>query len=307
MFSDRFEDELNRGFHLEYYSDTISDDVGVDLVFKDELTNWSRTKNQLLRRVRPAIANRRLAPIDRIRLVTYLSFVRIRHENGKLSQEDRKEALEIIGMDGALEQNIGPAALRYVRMLRRNLKHESFDALSFVISLYKLKALPRIGWRRRGIAGDDIPESVGSHTFGVSLLANLLVDKRDPFWKSIDVDQLQRLALFHDIGEFEVGDYEPGSKHLVDEDLEVDYVASMGCYRGLGDLKFVSDLFAIFESQSTPTARLARELDKLDALIQGYIYRDRFPSRENYESFVKDHVRHVVSLPLREFAERIMT
>lgn len=306
LMTDRIEDELNRAFHLEYYRDISSGDISVDLVFEDRSGKWNRTKGELLRFIRRAITEKRFSQIDRIRLVTYFSFVRRRHEQGRLEGTERDEAQQVLKEILGMNRGLSGAAVKYARMLARNLKHDRFHALAFLVSIYKLKALPRRGWRKRGICKEDwVPESVGAHTFGVSTLAELIVDRTVPEWRNVDEAKLRSMILFHDVGEFEVGDYTPDEKHSIDEEQEVEYLSSMSCYDGLTNLSFLLTNFQEYENKSTPEAKLAFQLDKLDALIQAYIYKDRFSSLDDYLQFTRDQLRHITSPRLLKIVEPI--
>lgn len=306
LIIDPYEDELNRGFHLEYYGDRRSDDIGVDLQFSDDLGRWNRTSSYLMSHIESCIGGA-LSPINQIRLVTYLSFIRARHEKGQLNGHDRATALSLIEkLRGACERLDGSAP-RYVKMIERNLKHQSFNAVDFVVKMYALKANVRAGWRSRNIAKHDSHiETVASHSFGCAFLAEILLDPDDIYWKSYDIPKVKAFALLHDIGEFSIGDYLPHEKSKVNEAGEIDYISMMGCYSGLRDLSYIRQMFKDYEGQSSSEARLARELDKLDALIQGYIYQHSFPSSEDFSRFMRDNFAHIHNDRLRGLVERLV-
>jgi 5'-deoxynucleotidase YfbR-like HD superfamily hydrolase len=307
LIADPVEDELNRGFHLEYYGDRRSDDIGVDLQFSDDHKRWHRTSSYLLEHIRAAAKAMTLTPINQIRLVTYLSFVRVRHEARCLSDEDRLATLELIDTLDECSAKLDGSAPSYIEMVRRNLQFPSFDTLDFIIRLYALKGAQRAGWAARSIMVQDrYVETVASHSFACAVLAEILLDPSDEHWQKYDVAHVRTLALMHDIGEFSIGDYLPAEKTSVNEAREIAYIAAMGSYEKLRDLSYVRDLFNEYEAQSTPESKLARELDKMDALIQAHIYQNYFPDAQDYRSFMLWHYKQIHDSRLRELVERIV-
>ncbi|HEY5712621.1 MAG TPA: HD domain-containing protein [Allosphingosinicella sp.] len=307
LFADPLEDILNRGFHLEYYGDRRSDDIGVDLQFSDDHQSWHRTSSYLMGHIRKCVEERRLSPINQIRLVTYLSFIRARHEARLLPEQARTSTLALIeSLDECCDRLDGNTP-RYVDMIRRNLQHESFDTLDFIMTIYALKGGARAGWKSRNIlVHDRYGETVAAHSFGCALLAEFLIDPRDETWSGINVSHVRTLTLLHDIGEFSIGDYLPQDKSSVNEAKEIDYISTMGCYNDLRDLAYVRDLFNEFEAQTTREARLARELDKMDALIQAYVYKEHFVEQGDYQRFMREHFQQVHTPKLRNLVSRIV-
>src|SRR5215203_201441 len=76
--------------------------------------------------------------------------------------------------------------------------------LSTLIELQRLKRLDRTGWILRGLPNGT--ESVGAHSFGVSVTAMVLADKIRGEGVDIDVEKILRMSLLHDWAETRVGD-----------------------------------------------------------------------------------------------------
>lgn len=71
------------------------------------------------------------------------------------------------------------------------------------LALDPLASLPRTGWRLRGV----VPcESIAEHSYGVAVVAMLLVDELRARGETIDGEQVLRMALIHDAGEVRTGD-----------------------------------------------------------------------------------------------------
>jgi putative hydrolase of HD superfamily len=69
--------------------------------------------------------------------------------------------------------------------------------------LDRLASLPRTGWLLRGVT--DV-ESIAEHTYGVAVMAQMLVDDLRARGTAIDGERVLRMALVHDAAEVLTGD-----------------------------------------------------------------------------------------------------
>ncbi|MCB0252690.1 MAG: HD domain-containing protein [Anaerolineae bacterium] len=133
-----------------------------------------------------------------------------------------------------------------------------------------LKRAPRMGWLIRGVAPGEV-ESVAAHTAGVGLVALLLADLVET---PIDRGRLLSICLLHDLAEAVIGDlprpavryFDPGAKSAAEARALRDMLAG---------LPFTADWLALwrdFEDAATDEARLARDADRLDLLLQAAAY-----------------------------------
>ena len=140
--------------------------------------------------------------------------------------------------------------------------------IDFIAEAGRLKRLPRTGWVESGVPD---PESVADHSFRVALIALVLADA-----KGLDSLKAVRMALLHDLAEAETGDLTPvqkgadpeASKRVEDEAMGrlLDKLpeAIRGAYR---------DAWREFSEASTEEARLVRDADKLEMVIQASEYQ----------------------------------
>ncbi len=127
-----------------------------------------------------------------------------------------------------------------------------------------LKQLYRQGWLGRGV-GAERCESVADHSFAVALLVLLLAEASFP---GLDREKLLRLALLHDLDEIHAGDLTPADGVTAREKSERE---RRSVVRTLGKLPGGAgyvELWEEYERQTTPEARLVRQVDRLEMALQ---------------------------------------
>ncbi len=170
----------------------------------------------------------------------------------------------------------------------------------------KLKTVERDGWVRRGVQS---PESVADHSFSVTLLA-LWVLRIYPHLTR-NPQKVVYLLLPHDLVESQTGDIntymgtdaEKLEKKRLKKKKER---AAIGKLRRQGRIGRQTAASAVeFERGRTKEARLAREIDKIDALIQAACYAKAGQPSEPWAFWktVRDYVR---TPELLEFLDEVV-
>ncbi|EFN58736.1 hypothetical protein CHLNCDRAFT_140428 [Chlorella variabilis] len=142
------------------------------------------------------------------------------------------------------------------------------QAVEFLTLLQQLKAQKRTGWVKRGVRG---PESIADHMYRMGLMAMLVQGTEYDYHRCI------KLALVHDVAEAIVGDITP-TCGVSDEDkfrLEAGAVQRMrGMLGGSSSLagKEIELLWQEYEQAQTPEARLVKDFDKLEMILQAHEY-----------------------------------
>ena len=147
--------------------------------------------------------------------------------------------------------------------------------LQLLLSANQLKRVPRMGWMMRGVSDT---ESVADHSYGVAVIALILAGRVD---QSVDVGKLLTMALIHDLPEAILSDIpSPASAFLpstTKRKAEVDALVALT--EGLVERDRWQDLWAEYAEQTSVEGRLVHDADRLDMLLQAYVYEQTTGNR----------------------------
>ena len=140
------------------------------------------------------------------------------------------------------------------------------DIAKFLYEMGQLKRVKRSGW---WIAGVKDPESVAEHTFRTAVIAYLLARL-----EKADAGKAVLMALFHDLPETRTNDAHRIVRRYTDW-RGVDQKAMTEQSKRLPDAvaNEVASFFEEFEKEVSPEAKLARDADLLECLIQAREYQ----------------------------------
>ncbi|XP_026173858.1 5'-deoxynucleotidase HDDC2 [Mastacembelus armatus] len=139
--------------------------------------------------------------------------------------------------------------------------------LQFMKLIGQLKRVPRTGWVYRNVKQ---PESVSDHMYRMAMMSLTITDP------TVDKDRCIKLALVHDMAECLVGDITPSDniskaeKHRREEE-------AMTHLTGLlpeGLKQEIYGLWEEYESQNSPEARLVKQFDLLEMILQAHEYEE---------------------------------
>src|SRR4051812_39785346 len=133
--------------------------------------------------------------------------------------------------------------------------------LTFLREAERLKTVTRSGWTSTGQR-----ESVAEHTWRLCLMAMLLYDRAE----GIDLARLLKMCLIHDLGEAIGGDIPApaqaaGTSKAGQE--RADLLQLVGPLPSAAQAEIIA-LWDEYEAASSPEARLAKGLDKLETILQ---------------------------------------
>jgi putative hydrolase of HD superfamily len=139
----------------------------------------------------------------------------------------------------------------------------------------QLKRVPRAGWVMRGLVD---AESVSDHAFGVAFIALVLTHMME---QSVDVTKVLTIALLHDLPEAVLGDIpSPAlSPVLSDAKRRAEDEVLGAVLKELPRVGQWQRWWREFEERTTVEGRLVRDADRLDLLIQAYVYEQTTGNR----------------------------
>ncbi|XP_008300651.1 5'-deoxynucleotidase HDDC2 [Stegastes partitus] len=143
----------------------------------------------------------------------------------------------------------------------------SSNMLQFMKLIGQLKRVPRTGWVYRKVQN---PESVSDHMYRMAMMSLTISDP------TLDKHRCMKLALVHDMAECIVGDIAPADnvskaeKHRREEE-------AMQRLSGLLPDGLKQEIFGLweeYETQSSAEARLVKQLDLLEMILQAHEYEE---------------------------------
>ena len=298
LLRNKYSNNLNRGFHLEYYQDIAFDPTSPEsLENEDNLASFSKTFNRLSQKILSACDTRMFYSMFQIELFTVCSLVQHRHACGKLENEMRTRTLNLIERSLNANTDLRDELYLFIVYLKKNLEFgKSYNPAQITREVYQLKDELRVGWVERAVKA---PESVAAHIYGAFILGKLHLPSALKGEPDYDKQTVLDMILIHDIGEAWVGDHSKKTKTdeiKRKEELAVRFLSLAGTYDGMADVSEIFNQFWKFtHDKDDINARIAKDLDKLDNLVQLYIYYSRkdLTSEDEFEEFRDDLVRSI--------------
>lgn len=175
------------------------------------------------------------------------------------------------------------------------VEEKHFDnALEVVRGLYGIK---RTGWIKRDV---ENPETVGEHT-DVLVALGKEVCKKVP---ELDEKKFLRMLQIHDWPEFIEGDMVTATvpaelREKAESDKFTLELAAMkkicSCLGKEGEVNLA--LWLEYEQGKTPEASLAKQIDKLQAMLKAHEYQEAKQGIVTAKEFI-DHSRHKITHPV---------
>lgn len=277
LFDEIMADEINRGFHLDYYGDisTFWNNGAWGVSLEDDLSKGKNTFrklginiNNLIKRYQKGETSLKDKCILIMQVVTYYKLLVARKHcfrNDALSNnlwEYCNAIAPLIEKDCDFSNDEISRILLYVG--------EMLDRTKFFNKCCLALNNGRNGWIKRGIINY---ESIAAHMYNCWLMGIMYLP-----YESIDEENYNRqtileLLLIHDIGECKIGDKIRGTKSQLDMKEEnktiVDFVATyMNKDNGLSELWQDSES----ENPKNINARIAKEIDYIQGVYQYCLY-----------------------------------
>lgn len=271
--------DLNRGFHLEYYGDLSYQ----SLTHRDPINaDWSKTYSYLLRKVSGDDDH----PLFEVELFTLFSLAQHRHAKELLTDQQRTDLSQLASR--LLDQgNIRSGVLRrYLTMMCEHLGSKPFRIGSVAEKLYRLKQETRRGWEVRKLGAR---ESVAEHVFGALLLGTLYLPPENQEWEGYDKRKVLRLLFAHDLAEAITGDIINKNDEEQHKEREAyEYLGLLGTYDNVEGARDLFRSYQEFDQRASLNARIAHDLDRLENLMQLYMFRNHFSKSSDFRKWKVD-------------------
>eukprot|EP00850_Spirogloea_muscicola_P010473 SM000062S19859 [mRNA] locus=s62:17894:24969:+ [translate_table: standard] len=141
------------------------------------------------------------------------------------------------------------------------------QAIDFLTALQSLKTTKRAGWVNHGVRA---PESIADHMHRMTIMALVAADE-----PAVDQARCVKLAAVHDLVEAIVGDITPSDgidkeeKHRREADAMEQLCTTLGGGPVAAEVKA---LWQEYESNLSVEAKLVKDFDKVEMILQAYEY-----------------------------------
>lgn len=174
------------------------------------------------------------------------------------------------------------------------------ELLPLFRAIGELKETDREGWKRAGV---EEPESVAEHSYRSAVMGLLLGEKLD-----LDSCRLVKLLLIHDIPEIKTGDITPhdGLTEREKGEMEREALEAMCDHVEELDRNKILELWEEFETGESEEAKLARDIDVLERILQAVEYR----AKEEHESkdlsgFIDQGIEEIETPEIEELVRKL--
>ncbi len=174
--------------------------------------------------------------------------------------------------------------------------------LDLLLQANVLKTTPRTGWHQRRVPH---PEDVAAHSWGTAMVALCLAELSE---EPLDRGRLLSMAILHDLAESEVSDIPRLAVRFLPEGAKgiAESRALAGMLAGLPPAGAWTELMAAYKDEADAEARLVRDADRLEFLLQAWVYR-RATGNELLESVRESYRERRFATPAAQaLADRIL-
>lgn len=276
--------QINRGFHLEYYGDMPKVPNGKVYYTDDGTSAMGATYEILINRIkRYLISTKGTEDLNfQINLFTLCSLIQVRLDKNVLFDSNIANIKEIIDLTLQREQNsINKDFKAYLTMLIEDIEQATFKPKHLYEKLYGLKSIVRSGWVKgiQNDIGEKRFENVVEHIYYTWMLGMLYLPEEAPEdseYIKYNKRKILDAILIHDWAEIDVGDAIPEDNNDIHKELEdfrMRVLLMHDTYSFVGNMFKYKEMWEVYKKDSPDiNGRIAYELDKIQAIYQFYMY-----------------------------------
>lgn len=289
-----FLSRINRNFHIQYF---ITKGYRFDSTLELDDTEMCSVENidGLYQYLYHSILDKNsrsesmcINIITILNLTVYKMFHLCRTSDADI-QKAQKLIQRLLSEKVNLSNNV---VLEYVHNISKFINDGNIY-ISTLSSIYRLKKELRSGWIKRGIDRCVPVESVADHTWACCQLALLFLPENledcqfakaselSVMGNEYNLSRILQMLIIHDLGEAYIGDILSGKKSDDDKKKESNAFRSLVTLDTLpyfNTFGYIDDLAKEFMECATYNAKLAKDIDLIEPLIQLFIYREHLNS-----------------------------
>lgn len=294
LINNELANEINRGFHLEYYGDKTYLPSYDTLNFLDDITSGKRTLDQLITANEISMRKNSLPPVFELNLFTICSLLQARTENTNPDISFDiipylEKAREHISWYLNYTRHFGNTSnvfREYLlmvycdfdrRIAEKDKPWNSIAADSY--SCYSKRVL-RSGWVERGI---PYPETVAEHMYHCWMMGMMFLPESLSAEPEYSKEKVLKLLLIHDAAEAVTGDilkYEKQQNDHLRESQEMGICLLRSSYPSISaSNEEYYNVWQLWNSPDNINGRVAREIDIIQTLFTLLTYVNEYPDK----------------------------
>lgn len=277
--------QINRGFHLEYYEDKAFMNGVSPTYVDDKSISVDKTMNYFINNINKGFS--KLGKFNKsiyLDIVTLFSIYQYRMEDKQIRLKYKDRLINIAEKVLQSSEIQSKTIINYITTVKKLLSDNPYK--DFIDEIYLSKSIEREGWVRRGVSK---VESIADHMYGCYILGMFFlpdnvhqcIDYNIPDienYSAYSKELILKMLLLHDLAEVQIGDIITPEKQLSEQKKEnscfdyYEFLCSFPYVYGLGNQKKIWDEFV---GNTSINAKIANDFDKIEPVVQAYIYKNR--------------------------------
>ncbi len=298
LMSDDMSNSINRGFHLEYYGDKKYLPNHNALDYEDNPRVGERTLRILCSSCQGQIDSGKFLLSFSLELFTIASLLqaRIEIDRSLISFNLRpyiETCCDLIDAGLRAPDAIYPMLRSFFEMVLRDLRlylernMGQYSPKRAICNTYlRATDVDRTGWVMQHI---ERPESIVEHMYSCFFIGLIFLPNTYPSYPQYDKQKILNMLLIHDLAETTLGDvpkYDKTPDYEPRENSEMLRLLLQGTYNGVSVLAEYVDAWNAWYERDEENAKIAKDIDTIQAIYQFLIYYNRMPEKFSHERIV---------------------